>query len=71
MKVLALLTIFLFMQSIGFSAAMGNGGPMGASTMGGPEVPINNGLIFLVLVGMVYGLKMLYDLSKQKKAVSK
>ncbi len=49
----------------------GNGmGNMGMGNMGmgmgGPFVPINNGLIFLLIAGLLFGIKKAYGLSKQK-----
>jgi hypothetical protein len=74
-KSLSLLIFFLFMHSIVFSAAMGapgrpvEPGSMGMGMgMGGPQVPINNGIIFLLIAGMLYGLKILYDLSDHRKS---
>jgi hypothetical protein len=31
------------------------------------DVPINNGLVFLLVAGLLFGFKKMYDLNKQKE----
>ncbi len=66
-------TLFLIAISIVNNAfAAGPPGPPGGG--GGPPcwpppcVPIDGGITFLLLAGVAYGLKKVYDISKLKKA---
>ena len=69
-KQILLLITFFCVSSYSF-AGMG-GGPMGGNMGmgmgmgGGPNVPINNGIIFLLIAGLLFGIKKVYSLSKQK-----
>jgi len=78
-KKIALLILFIGVNTYCFAGAMGNmGGGMGGNMggmggmgmgMGGPGVPINNGLVFLLIAGLLFGAKQVYDLSKRNKIV--
>jgi len=35
-----------------------------------PCVPVDNGIIFLIIAGGLYGLKKIYDLSKKSETAS-
>jgi len=35
-----------------------------------PCIPIDNGVIFLILAGVILGLKKIYDLRKKKQIIS-
>ena len=73
-KKILLSLLFISLNTYCFAGAMGNmGGNMGGMGMGmgmgmGGGVPINNGLIFLLIAGLLFGLKKAYDISKQKEA---
>jgi len=56
------------MGNMGGNMGMGNMGGMGMG-MGGPGVPINNGLYVLLIAGLIYGLKVLYK-NPKKEAVN-
>jgi hypothetical protein len=74
-KITLLIALTLF-SYISVYAGMG-GGPMGGNMGmgmgmgGGPNIPINNGLIFLLVAGLLFGAKKIYDISKQKEIIEK
>lgn len=67
-------SVFIVVLSMGNNAiAAGPSGPPGPPTGGGPPcwpppcVPIDGGLSFLLIAGVAYGGKKVYDISKDKE----
>ena len=77
---LLIVTVMVFSISVVFSAPAPP--PAGGTTTGGtttvgspscwppPCVPIDNGIVFLIAAGVLYGAKKFYDLRKNAQTLS-
>lgn len=61
--------LFLFVVNIIFSAPP----PPPAGSPGcwpPPCIPVDNGVIFLIIAGVIFGVKKIYDLRKKQQIIS-
>lgn len=68
LKVILFFSLLLVNSSLLFSAAPP---PSGTPTCWPPPcVPVDNGVIFLIIAGGLYGAKKIYDFKKKSEPVS-